>query len=218
MAWRPPRRTYFSKSAADLTLVEAALLAAVPQSPAELDPFVDADRPNVKERQGLVLALMARAGFISQDVAEAAYRQPLKYQTTALPKVAPYFMNYVSQAIENRYGQDTIGRLGLSITTTLDLPIQQVAEDVVRKQVSGLRATYNLGNAALVALLPGSGEIIAMVGGTDYYAKVNGAQVNVAISLRQPGSAIKPVLYTLAFARGFSPASVIWDIPVTYKA
>ena len=210
-------RTYFSKSASDLTLAEAALLAAVPQSPAGLDPFVDADRPNVKERQGLVLALMARAGFISQEVAEAAYRQPLKYQTTQLPRVAPYFMDYVSQAIENRYGQGTVGRLGLTITTTLDLRIQQLAEEVVRKQVSGLRGRYNLGNASLVALLPGSGEIIAMVGGADYYAKVNGAQVNVAISPRQPGSAIKPILYTLAFTRGFGPASVVWDIPVSFK-
>ena len=210
-------RTYFAKSAADLTLAEAALLAAMPQSPAELDPFVDADRPNVKERQGLVLALMARAGFISQEAAEAAYRQPLKYQTAQLPKMAPYFMDYVNQAIDSRFGQGAVGRLGLTVTTTLDVRLQQVAEDLVRKQVSVLRAPYNLGNAALVALLPSSGEIVAMVGGADYYAKVNGAQVNVAISPRQPGSAIKPILYTLAFTRGFSPASVIWDIPVTFK-
>ncbi len=210
-------RTYFGKSASDVSLAEAAVLAAVPQSPAELDPFVDADRPNVKQRQGLVLALMARAGFISQDTAEAAYRQPLKYQTAELPSVAPYFMNYVSQTIENRFGTADVGRIGLTITTTLDLNIQKVAEDVVRKQVNQSRSVYNLGNAALVAMLPGSGEIVAMVGGADYYAKVNGSQVNVATSLRQPGSAIKPVLYTLAFTRGYSPASVIWDIPITFK-
>ena len=209
-------RTYFRKSAADLTLAEAALLAAVPQSPAGLDPFVDADRPNVKERQGLVLALMARAGFISQDEAEAAYRQPLKYQSTQLPRVAPYFMDYVSQVIENRYGQGTVGRLGLTITTTLDLRIQQVAEEVVRKQVSGLRSTYNLGNAAW---WPASRQRRDHRHGRRRGLLCQG-QRRAGKRRRQPaparlGDQAGP-LYP-GFHRGFSPASVIWDIPVTYR-
>jgi 1A family penicillin-binding protein len=209
-------RTYFAKSAADLTLAESALLAALPQAPADLDPLVPSNRDAAKARQGLVLALMAKNGDITEEQAQAAYNQPLNYVSLQVPAVAPYFMDYLRQSLDAEYGPSTAGRLGLTITTTLDLRVQQLAEAIVKKQVDALRKPYNLSNAALVALKPGTGEILAMVGGAEYSDKAKGGLVNVTVRDRQPGSAIKPVLYSLAFSRGLSPADVIWDIPTDF--
>jgi 1A family penicillin-binding protein len=206
-------RTYFGKSAAELTLAESALLAALPQSPAELDPLVPGNLERAKARQGLVLALMARNRVITPEEAAAAYAEPLNFQTKPAPEIAPHFLIYVRQLLEAQYGKNVVARGGLTIITTLDARLQQVAQEIVRRHVEAVRERYNLTNAALVALKPRTGEILAMVGSMDYHSQEIDGQVNVTIRPRQPGSAIKPILYALAFTRGFSPASLIWDIP-----
>ena len=209
-------RTYFGKTAADLDLAESTLLAALPQAPSELDPLLPDNFEAAKARQGVVLALMVRSGVITSQQAEAAFAQPFNFQTLEVPKLAPYFLDYLHQRLATQYGESTIGRLGLTITTTLDIRLQQTAEEIVSKQVETLRTPYNLNNAALIALKPGTGEILTMVGGTDYHNSAHGSQVNVTIMPRQPGSAIKPVLYSLAFSRGLGPADLIWDIPTGF--
>ncbi|MCS7222143.1 MAG: penicillin-binding protein 1C [Anaerolineae bacterium] len=206
-------RTYFGKSAAELTLAESALLAALPQSPAELDPLVPGNLERAKARQGLVLALMARNRMITPEEAAAAYAEPLHFRTESAPEIAPHFLVYVRQLLEAQYGKNVVARGGLTVITTLDARLQQIAQETVRRHVEAVRERYNLTNAALVALKPGTGEILAMVGSIDFYSQEIDGQVNVTIRPRQPGSAIKPVLYALAFTRGFSPASLVWDIP-----
>jgi 1A family penicillin-binding protein len=209
-------RTYFGKSAADLTLAEGALLAGLPQSPANLDPLVPDNLETARARQELVLALMVKNEFITQAEADDAMRQSLNFRSVATPLLAPHFLNYVRQYLIDEYGEEAATRSGWTVTTSLDLGLQRTAEDIVRKQVDQLRNVYNLKNAALVSIRPKSGEIVAMVGSADYYNTQIAGQVNVTVSRRQPGSAIKPVLYATAFSAGLNPADLVWDIPVDY--
>ncbi len=209
-------QTYFAKPAADLTLAESALLTALPPAPALRDPLVPDNRETAKTYQGVVLALMARNGVISQAQAEAAFAEPLNFRSAEVPHLAPHALAAVQQELAATLGSaEAVGRAGLTITTTLDLRLQTQAETLVRQQVEASRQRYQMDNAALVAIQPGTGDILALVGGVDFYDPHAG-QVNVAMQPRQPGSAIKPVLYAAAFARGYSPAHLLWDIPVEF--
>jgi penicillin-binding protein 1C len=210
-------QVYFAKPASELTLAEATLLAGIPQEPANLDPFRDYGA--AKARQRTVLDLMVRHGYLAQDAADEVYRTPLALNEDADQPVvlAPHFVQFVEDSLDARLGAGTAWRAGLQITTTLDLPIQQLAQKVVSEKVKQLQPKYDLSNGALVAMRPGSGEIVAMVGSADFSNPAISGQVNVAVRPRQPGSAIKPVMYALAFDAGLiSPATVLWDVPVTY--
>ena len=127
-------------------------------------------------------------------------------------------MQYVQETLDARLGGDgVVKRSGLQITTTLDLKAQTLAQDLIKKKVAELKPAHDLSNAALVALQPGTNGIVAMVGSADFNDAAIAGQVNVTISRRQPGSAIKPVLYATAISDTLiSPATVLWDIPVTY--
>lgn len=210
-------QVYFAKPAAELTLAEATLLAGIPQQPANLDPFKNFEA--ARARQRVVLDLMVRHGKLTQAQADAAYAEPLALnpQPDRRTVAAPHFVQYAIQQIQPLLGEASLPRAGLHITTTLDLSMQTVAQDLVKARVAELQPQFDLSNAALVALRPGSGEILTMVGSADFSNAGIDGQVNVATSPRQPGSAIKPLLYATAFDDNvLSPASVIWDTPVTY--
>ncbi len=210
-------RTYFGKSAADLNLAEATLIAGIPQSPARFDLFVDPEA--VKERQRTVLSLMVRHGFLTLDEANAAFATGVELGGS--PEInsprAPHFVDYVVLELDELLGQGFVRRAGLHIYTTLDLALQERAQQIVSRQVAALQPRFDMNNGALIALKPGTAEILAMVGSVDYKNKEIDGQVNVAVSPRQPGSAIKPLLYATAFNDNLiSPATVIWDTPITY--
>lgn len=208
---------YFGKLAADLTQAEAALLAGIPQQPANLDPV--RNFPAVKARQRVVLDLLVRHNYLTAVEADVIEAQQLTIQPPAatVPNQAPHFVQYVADQIDRQLGGVYLRRAGFAITTTLDLPLQQLAQRIVTAKVGELQEQYDLTNAALVALKPNSGEILAMVGSADFTNAAIDGQVNVAVSRRQPGSAIKPVLYATALDDNLiSPATVLWDIPVTY--
>lgn len=211
-------KVYFGKTAADLTQAEATLLAGIPQKPGELDLFRNMGA--AKTRQRTVLDLMVRRELLSAAEAKAIFVTPvtLGKDPDDRPLLAPHFVAYTLDAARRQFGEVNVRRAGLHILTTLDLRMQQLAEGIVAKTVKELKPRYNLSNAALVALKPGDAEILVMVGSADYYnAAINGA-VNVAIRPRQPGSALKPVLFATAFDENLiSPASVIWDLPVGYR-
>jgi penicillin-binding protein 1C len=210
-------RTYFGKLAADLTLAEASLLAGLPQQPALLDPFVNLEA--AKSRQRIVLDLMARRGYISQIEADAAYGEPITLgaDPNDRPNLAPHFLQYLVDYLARSPQKYNLLRSGLTVRTTLDLDMQNLAQQVVRETVDALRPSYNLNNAALLALKPGTAEILAMVGSADYTNDAIGGQVNVVLRQRQPGSAIKPVVYATAIDKGLvSPATLLWDLPVKY--
>jgi len=210
-------RTYFNKSAADLTLAEATLLAGIPQQPANLNPLVNFQA--TKDRQRIVLSLMVRHGFLNEEEANAVYAENISLHTAPQGQTmrAPHFVNYVLGELESRLGQDYVRRAGLHIYTSLDLALQEAAEEVVVSKSAELQGRFDNNNAALVALRPGTNDILAMVGSLDFFnAEING-QVNVATSLRQPGSSIKPILYATALNDNLiSPATIIWDTSITY--
>jgi penicillin-binding protein 1C len=210
-------QVYFGKPAAELTLGEATLLAGIPQQPANLDLFKSFDA--ARARQRVVLDMMVRHGKLSQAQADAAYAQPiaLNPQPDRRIAAAPHFVQYVAGQAQALLGDQPLPRSGWQITTTLDLPMQTLAQERVTARVAELHPQFDLSNAALVALRPGVGEILAMVGSADFADASIDGQVNVAVSPRQPGSAIKPMLYATAFEDTLiSPASVLWDLPVTY--
>jgi len=210
-------QTYFNKSAAELELAEATLLAGLPQSPGVLNPFHNFAA--VKDRQRIVLNLMVRHGYLTQYEADWTYRQPVKLRAdiSPAPTRAPHFVQYVIQSIDERMGEGYTRRSGFNLFTTLDLRMQELAEKIIREQIAKLQPKHDLGNAALVALRVGTGEVLALVGSADFTNEEIDGQVNMALSPRQPGSTIKPILFATAFHDNLiSPASILWDVPVTY--
>lgn len=210
-------QVYFGKSAAELNLAEATLLAGIPQQPASLDLHENLD--GAKNRQRTVLDLMARHGYITPEEADAVFAQNvvvIEDSGIERPR-APHFTQYVQELVTERLQIDSVGRAGLRITTTLDLPMQELAQQIVTSRVNALRGVYNLNSAALVALRPGNAEILVMVGSADFDNAAIDGEVNVATSVRQPGSSIKPVLYAAAFNDNLiSPATILWDVPARY--
>ena len=219
MAYGPQAaaRTYFGKSAAELNLAEATLLAGIPQSPALFDLFDDFS--SAKERQRTVLSLMVRHGFLALDEANAIFGTEVELGGS--PEIdsprAPHFVDYVVQELDKKWGEGFVRRGGLHIYTTLDLTLQESAQNIISQKVAALQPIYDMNNGAFIALRPGTAEILAMVGSVDFQDEEIDGQVNVTVSPRQPGSAIKPLLYATAFDDDLiSPATVIWDTPITY--
>jgi penicillin-binding protein 1C len=214
-------QTYFGRSATELTLAETSLLAGLPQSPVELDPLQNLD--GAKNRQWVVLNLMVSEGYISRAEAEAAYLTPLTFAPQEVSLEAPHFSVYVRQQLEQQLGPERVANGGLRVTTTLDMKYQRLAELLARQHVSAVGPEHNLTNAALIALKPGTGEILAMLGSLDYDDPAIDGNVNVTLSPQQPGSAIKPLTYAAALspsADGREPAwtaaDILWDVPVAY--
>jgi membrane peptidoglycan carboxypeptidase len=205
--------TYFGKSADQLTLAEAALLAGLPQSPALHDPYTNPDAAKV--RQAVVLDLMVEAGYITPAQAETAQAEELEYVPLSFPIRAPHFVMYVRQVLEEKYGAEALYKGGLRVYTTLDPRLQAIAERVAKEHVGSL-AEKHVTNAALVALKPDTGEVLAMLGSVDFFDEEIAGQVNVALRPRQPGSSIKPITYVAAFEKGWTPATLIWDVPTEF--
>jgi 1A family penicillin-binding protein len=208
-------RTYFNKPLRDLSLAEAALLAGLPQAPSRYDPFRSFSA--AKARQEDILDLMARNGFVTTEQAEEAKQEPLQFvpaESAAVSIRYPHWVFYVRSMLEERYGPQRLLTSGLTVYTTLDSHLQDAAEDAVRRHLNVLSA-QGADNASLVAIEPTTGQILAMVGSPDYYdASIHG-QVNGALTLQQPGSSIKPLVYLMAFLKGMSPASVVVDGPIS---
>ncbi len=200
-------RTYFGKSARELDLAEAALLAGLPQAPSEYDPIINPDA--AKRRQAIVLDLMAKQGMISQQQADQAKAETIYLRPYKPVLKAPHWVYYIKEYIEKKYGPDAL-EAGLKIYTSLDLRVQEAAEQVARDRIEDLRK-QKATNAAIVVMKPRTGEILAMVGSVDYYNQEIDGQVNVATRERQPGSSFKPITYVTAFKKGWTPATTILD-------
>lgn len=216
--------TYFGKSAAELDLAECALLAGLPQSPAVYDPLSDPEA--ARQRQQVVLRLMAEQGYIAQEQVHLAAQERIHFAAVPFPIEAPHFVMFVRAWLEQRFGLEALYTDGLVVTTTIDLDLQRTAERVIRYHLARLEQAgagspfRDVNNAALVALDPQSGQILAMVGSPDYFDPVIDGAVNAALTLRQPGSAIKPVTYAAAFdprrEHPLTPASVLMDVRTAF--
>ncbi len=210
-------QTYFGKSVGELDLAECTLLAGLPQSPAVYNPL---ENPQAaRERQAVVLELMVKNGYIGEEEARLAKEEQLHFAAVPFPIRAPHFVMYVWGLLEERFGLEGLYRGGLEVYTTLDLDMQEVARSIARRRLAILADRQrrdlpdpNLHNAALVALDPNTGEILAMLGSPDYFdPEIDGA-VNCSLAPRQPGSSIKPITYAAAFALDYTPATMILDV------
>jgi penicillin-binding protein 1B len=218
-------RIFFGKDVSNLTLSEAALIAGVIQNPYQHSPFVNRERS--QERRNVVLNAMAEADFITRDAATRAQSDPITVVTRAVDNEAPYFVDYLGEQLQEQFPGLTQQTGALDIYTTLDLNLQRYAQDAVQHGLSRVdevlsrrRRKPGPAQAALVAIDPRSGEILAMVGGRFY----NQSQFNRAIAARrQPGSTFKPFVYLAAFEEAadegradLTPATMVWDEPTTW--
>ncbi len=240
-------QVYFGKHARDLTLSEAATLAAIPQFP-QLNPFDDPIA--ARKRQNIVLDAMVLQGCISKEQAERAKVEPwrLSSPTEQFRFLAPHFSVYVKNELEEMFGPELVHRGGLRVYTTLDYNLQQQAECVARAQIrrlsgedeqkvieealaSGCEAAqylpplraasrgkdHKVTNAAVVVMRPGTGEILAMVGSVDYWNEAIAGRYNAALGLRQPGSAFKPFTYVTLLSQGYTAAHLFWDVRTAFQ-
>jgi penicillin-binding protein 1B len=219
-------RLFFGKDVSNVSLAEAATIAGVFQSPSALSPFNNPTR--CKERRNVVLQAMVDAGYIGQELADSAEREPLALVQRALETEAPYFVDFVGQTLADEYpGLTTTTNQAVDVYTTLDLHLQRLAQDAVRDGLTHVdellarRRRKGRAEAALISLDPRSAEILALVGGRSY----NQSQYNRAIiSRRQPGSVFKPFVYLTAFERAaaenrtdVTPASIVNDEQETFE-
>lgn len=219
---------YFGKHAKDLNLAEASLLAGLPQRPSVYSPY--GTHPELaKVRQAEVLRRMVEDGYITKQQAEDVKKETLTYRTSQneLGFKAPHFVLYVKQKLIDQFGDKMVERGGLKVTTTLDYKLQQDAEKIVKDEVDKLK-DYKVGNAAAIVEDPKNGQILAMVGSKNYFAKsepegckegencVFEPNVNAALSERQPGSATKPITYALGMQKGYTASSVLMDVKTEF--
>ncbi|GAC1299536.1 MAG: PBP1A family penicillin-binding protein [Vulcanimicrobiaceae bacterium] len=210
--------TYFGTGVAHLTIAQAAMLAGLPAAPSDYSPYVN--RKHAIERQHHVLERMQASGYISQPQLAAALDAPLglvRERLTGLQSFRfPYFTTYVTHVLDANFGTQAVYEGGLEVNTTLDPRLQRLAQNAVDWGVGrAVNEGINAHQAALVAIRPQTGEIVAMVGGAGGFTLKN--QFNRAWqALRQPGSSFKPYVYTAAIDSGMPPTSIVDDSPVSY--
>ncbi|HEX7974879.1 MAG TPA: penicillin-binding transpeptidase domain-containing protein, partial [Anaerolineales bacterium] len=210
-----------------LTLGQASFLAGLPQAPAVYDIYTNRDA--TLNRQKAVLTLMYQTSQEKNCIDVGAQAQPVCVSAADAQKAAkevesfnfnrpqnsmryPHWVNYIRAQLEKQFDAQTIYRSGFTVYTTLDPVLQDQAQKIVRQQVDTL-ADQHVTDGALVAVRPSTGEILAMVGSADFSNKEISGEVNMAVSPRQPGSSIKPLTYAAAFEKGWTPSSLIWDVP-----
>jgi len=202
--------SYFGKHARELNLAESSLLAGLVQLPSRYDPVVNPKA--ALARQSDVLDVMVRYEMVTEQEADAAREQAaaFTYRQSETQIRVPHFAFFVKEQLQQRVNPEVL-RNGLQVITTLDLNMQDQAQDIVRRRVDSLKS-QRVNNGSLVAINPKTGEILAMVGSYDYYNQAIDGQVNVATAMRQPGSSFKAFTYAAAFAsKRWSPASTVVD-------
>ena len=225
-------QTYFRRSAKNLDLGQAAFLAGLIQAPGYYD--ILNHREETLERMNTVLLLTynlsRRDGGISirggretvtvdAVMVDSAVRSisAYKFSPESFDIMYPHWVNYVYALLEEQYGAEALYRSGWTVYTTIDPDLQESALRILKSYSEALGASHNAYNGAVIAIAPETGDIIAYVGSPDFYDTEHSGQVNMAASPRQPGSAIKPLIYAAAFEKGWTPASLIWDVPTEFS-
>jgi membrane carboxypeptidase/penicillin-binding protein len=206
-------QTYFGKSVEDLSLAEVAMLVPLGQSPA-LNPK---DAPQeAKRRQEIVLDGMAEQGYITPEQAWEAKQEQLVIASPQAGITAPHFVFYVRDLLIYQYGAKAVYGGGLQVITSLDLEIEEYAQQAVREHLREIAEKYDAHNGAVVVLDAKTAEIRAMVGSRNYDDASIDGRVNMALAPRQPGSSVKPYVYATAFAQGYTPATMVMDVRTSF--
>ena len=224
-------QTYFKKPVSEISLAEAAVLASLIKAPSYLSPY-GAHKEELLARKNYVLTRMVTTGFLTKGEAEQAKKEEIKFAEILRPIKAPHFTLWVKSYLEGKYGEEFLKENGLKVYTSIDWNLQQLAEKIVEEAVK-INKAYNANNAALVAIDPKTGEILAMVGSANYFGEpypkncVSGAtclfdpKFNVAVGTkenpgRQPGSSFKPFVYVTAFEKGLTNTTTLMDIETNF--
>jgi len=209
-------QNYFGKSAENVTLAEAAYLAALPQAPTKYSPY-GSRRAELEARKNLILERMRKLQFITEEEYASAKKETVVFLPQKRQGLrAPHFVMYVRELLIEKYGEDAVERGGLIVTTTLDSALQEKAEEMVARRGAENEKKFNASNAGLVAIDPKTGRILAMVGSRDYFDIKHEGNFNVTLARRQPGSAFKPLVYAAAFKKGYTPETVLFDLETNF--
>jgi len=226
-------QTYFGKHVWEIDLPEAATLAALIKAPYSLSPYEEESKEKLLARKDYILDKMVKEGFISKEEAEEAKKKEISFKEKKIEILAPYFTLWVKSILEKEYGKEFLATAGWKVYTSLDYEIQKIAEETVREGIERNKQ-YNAHNAALVAVSPKTGEVLAMTVGTgNYYDEpypkgctpgidcLFDPKFNVAIGTemapgRQPGSAFKPFIYATAFKKGYDDKFLVLDSPTNF--
>lgn len=212
-------KTYFGKSAKELSLAESVLLASIPKAPTYYSPY-GSHNNELLQRKDYILKQMFETSIIDNEEFERAKNYQYQFEPQNIGSIkAPHFVIMVKDYLAEKYGENFLENGGLKIITTLDWNLQQTAELVVKEGAERNENLYKGKNAALVAQDPKTGQILTLVGSRDYFDIKNDGNFNVASQgLRQPGSAFKPFAYLTAFEKGYSPQTIIFDLPTEFTA
>ena len=208
---------YFNKNANNLTLAQAAYLASIPQSPTSLSPY-GKNRAKLDARKNLVLSRMFELKFINEKEYQEAKSEIVTFTPQATLGIrAPHFVFFIKDYLEQKYGSDLVEKGGLKVITTLDYNLQSKGEEIVKEGAIQNEKDWNGSNASLVAIDPKTGQILTMVGSRNYFDKAIDGNYNIATATRQPGSSFKPFIYATAFNKGFTPDTVLFDVPTEFQ-
>ena len=209
--------SFFGKHAGEVSLVESAYLAALPQAPTLYSPYGN-HTDKLEARKNLVLKKMFELHMITEDVYNSALTEKVKFIPQQAGGIrAPHFVMFIKEKLVEMYGEDAINDGGFRVITTLDMDLQKKAEDVVKQYAAQNEKAYNAKNEALVAIDPKTGQILTMVGSRDYFDVKNDGNYNIALAKRQPGSSFKPFVYAAAFEKGYTPDTVLFDTPTQFS-
>ncbi|MBA3733094.1 penicillin-binding protein [Patescibacteria group bacterium] len=208
---------FFGKPAKDVTIAEAAYLAALPQAPSYFSPY-GTHRKDLDNRKNIVLREMRNDKKITEEEYQSAKKEVVQFLPKNLNSIkAPHFVMFIKDYLEKKYGVDVIEQGGLKVITTLNYPLQAKAEEVAKKYAEINTKSFNGTNDAFVAIDPKTGGILTMVGSRDYFDKIIDGNFNVTTAHRQPGSTFKPFVYAEAFIKGYTPETVLFDVPTQFS-
>ncbi|MDO8524784.1 MAG: transglycosylase domain-containing protein [bacterium] len=212
----------FNKSVSDLSLAQSATLVALVRAPSFYWPY-GPGKEKLLARKDLVLDNMVGQNFITKEEASLAKAEKINFSYRPLASIkAPHFVMFIKSYLEEKYGQEYLAQAGLKVITTIDYDLQQIGEQTIKEQVEKM-SYMKVGNGGLIVVDPKTGELLTMVGSKDFFGTsspkgcVSGKscqfdpEVNVTISLRQPGSSFKPLVYIKAFEMGYTPNTILQD-------
>jgi penicillin-binding protein 1C len=207
---------YFGVPAKDLSIAESAYLAAMIQAPSYYSPS-GPHKTELTARKNIVIDRMHTLGFIDEETSVRAKAEQVEFSPTGHSSIiAPHFVFYILNQLETMYSQKALTS-GLKVTTTLDAELQVKAESIVNKYALENVKKFKATNASLIAIDPATGQILSMVGSRDFFDTTIDGQYNATLALRQPGSTMKPFIYSLALMDGYTRDTVVFDVPTQFS-
>jgi len=206
---------FFGKSAKDLSLSDSAVLAALPKAPTYYSPWGTHTDKLIERRNFVLKRLLDKKIVTAEEYQTAVAEKPVFFPPKNTIR-APHFVFEVREELETRFGKEAVEEGGLKVITSLDMELQNLGETVIAEGAAKNEKKWRGTNAALVAIDPNNGEVLTMVGSRDYFDVAHDGNVNVTMRPRQPGSSFKPIVYASAFKRGYTPQTIIFDLPTEF--